>query len=314
MASRGQQAAGREPSENRTPARRLPHHAILVALLLACGPPSATAAGTECRESRLPPHPWPPSSAEAVTRVRPEVDEYDDRLDTLELDVDGDGRLDTLGVVDSGGSFSGMETVTLVMGGGERFEVEYDYDLARLRVTTRIPSALLDPSRRRARELIEDALFGTMCPAPDPSLERLEHPDAPLQWIAGPPRLPGTYTVRAGDEWLSYIGHNHAYRMGRGPVEPIVLAQREREVLLGTPHGVILTDRERSRHAWLYVSQPEHKLRFPSVLAARFQGGSAVITLSRGDGAYTSPVTSLVRVDLRTGKVVHRSPRPSSRL
>jgi hypothetical protein len=262
---------------------------LAAALLLAPPPPAAPAAGSACRESRLPG--GERSSEDGVSRLR------------QELDVDGDGRLDTLEVEDSSGSSSGLRSVTLVMGDGERLQVDYEYNFSAITQTVDIPMELRDAGHERAREQIEDALFGTVCPGPDPSLERLLGSGAPLRWISGPPVLPGTYALRRDDEWLNYLGHNHAYRMGRGPVEPVVLARRGRKVLLGTPHAVILTDPERAQHAWLYVSRPEHMLRFPSVIAARFHGTDAAITLSRGDGFRPDPGTRLVRVDLRTGRV-----------
>jgi hypothetical protein len=131
--------------------------------------------------------------------------------------------------------------------------------------------------------------------------------------VEGPPVLPDTYAFRRpagdGEEWVWYGGHNHAYRLGQGPHPPAELARDGDRVLLGTSHGVILTDPARTRHAWIYVATPPHKLRWPSIRGARIEGGVAVITLSDGDGYLERKGTRTARIDLVTGAVVEPSRR-----
>lgn len=273
-----------------------------LAALLATG---TAEAGSECRASRLLPWEWT-SDDGGVRRFR------------QEQDVDGDGRSDTLEGEESSGSGFGLTSVRLVLGSGERFKADFQYSFSSICQTVAVPPALLEARHQGARELMEEALFGRVCTQPDPSLAWLLEPRKHLRWIAGPSVLPDTYVLRrpggddviceadgkpgrSGPHWLWYGGHNHAYRGGEGPREPVVLAQAGPRVLLGTPHGVILTDPRRSRHAWVYVSRGQHKLRWPSVLKARIEGPIAVITLSRGDGYLVESGTREVRVNLETG-------------
>jgi hypothetical protein len=147
--------------------------------------------------------------------------------------------------------------------------------------------------------------------------------------IEGPPDLPGSYAMRLparrvaalrdvayveeaidpkGEVWLFYGGGVHGYPPAeKGPVE---LARQKDRVLLGTAHGVILTNPERSRHAWVYVNPgdggdiPEglpsslSKLRFPGITGARMEGDTAVIVLK----SWKRP--SQVRVNLNTGAIL----------
>ncbi|MGH9318075.1 MAG: hypothetical protein ACRD1P_13330, partial [Thermoanaerobaculia bacterium] len=101
-------------------------------------------------------------------------------------------------------------------------------------------------------------------------------------------------------------GYMHTYE---GPAE---LARQGARVLLGTAHGVILTNPRQSRYAWIYVAYRPHgdvKLRHPSIAGARLQGDTAIITLERSwvgednptGGARSNPPQ--VRVNLNTGAV-----------
>jgi len=83
-------------------------------------------------------------------------------------------------------------------------------------------------------------------------------------------------------------------------------------VLLGTAHGVILTNPDRSRHTWIYVYEGDLdvKLRFPSIGSARLDGETAIIRLnwSRLVPDASSPEgekreTLQVRVNLNTGAI-----------
>jgi hypothetical protein len=261
----------------------------LVALAILAAP-----ASPECRPSRVP---GLPAAA----------DESGFRRLEHRVDVDGDGREDVLRVEDSSGSGGGLRTATLTLGSGETLSAQDSYWYSEILSVHEVPGPLAAPRHRAARMLIEEALFPRICPGPDPSLAWLLRTPRRLDWIDGEPVLPETYAVwregPRGQEWLWYGGHNHGYARGQGPQAPRELARQGGRVLLGTSHGVILTDPGRGRHAWVYVATPPHKLRFPSVLGARLAGDHAVVTLTRGDGSYVDKGTLEVRVDLTTGVV-----------
>ncbi len=271
--------------------RRTP---LALAAILLLGEPARGAEPAECRTSRLPPL---PASADA--------DGF--RRLSYRTDVDGDGEQDVLRVEDSSGSGGGLTSAVLSLGSGEVLEAGFDYWFSQIVWIGVVPKPLTEPRHRAAAELIEEALFRRVCQGPDPSLEWLLRPSAGLRWIDGPPVLPETYAFRRagpeGEEWVWYGGHNHSHRLGQGPHPPQELARAGERVLLGTSHGVILTDPGRRRHAWIHVSTPPHKLRWPSVWGARLEGGTAVITLSEGDGYLQQPGTRTTRVDLSTGAI-----------
>jgi hypothetical protein len=81
----------------------------------------------------------------------------------------------------------------------------------------------------------------------------------------------------------------------------VELARRGDQVLLGTSHGVILTDPQRTQHAWIYVSRGggANKIRIPSIRGAEIKGNLAIIRLEEGTRA--GPL--VVRVDLTTGRL-----------
>ena len=158
--------------------------------------------------------------------------------------------------------------------------------------------------------------------APDPSLTWLLDRTKRLTWMEGPPEMPGPYAIRLparrvgglldaayegeridpdGEVWLFYAGGVHAYG------EMVELARKGDRVLLGTAHGVILTNPKRSRHAWIYVYEGgDVKLRLPSIAGARLQGDTAVITLK----GWTRPTQ--VRVNVKTG-ALSKSHEPSQK-
>lgn len=153
-----------------------------------------------------------------------------------------------------------------------------------------VPSALV--KNPDARRVIEEALFPRLCDRPDPSLAWLLDDRHRLRWQPGVPEVPDNYAVYSSHRraWIYYLGMNH----GRGG-EPRILATRGDLVLLGTAHGVVLTNPARNRHAWIFVTeQSEAKLRIPSVQSARFDGQTAVIETLAGT----------VRIDLRSGAVL----------
>ena len=261
--------------------------AATLALLLA-------AAAPECRASRVPD--LPETLDDGFRRV-----EY-------RTDVDGDGREDVLRLEGSHGSGGGLASAALSLASGETLEADFSYWYANMVSIIPVPKPLDETRHRGAAALIEEALFGTICTGPDPSLAWLLEPGGGLRWVEGPLVLPESYAFRrrtsaGGEEWVWYGGHNHAYRLGQGPNPPVELARKGQRVLLGTSHGVILTDPGRTRHAWIYVSTPPHKLRWPSVRGARINGDTAVITLSDGDGYLERKGSRTARVNLATGAV-----------
>ena len=223
----------------------------------------------------------------------------------LHVDLDGDGRADTLEIQTSQGSGFSSTFVTVELTGGPRVEVVVEGSSYSMLMDTDIPTELLAPGRECVLAAVEKAAFGAIDAGPDPSLEWLLAERKSLRWVEGPPVLPRSYTLRRRDaegaHWTSYKGLLHAYREGRGPLPPVVLARRAGRVLLATSHGVILTDPARSRHAWIYVSAgSEEKLRHASIRGARIVGHTAVITLEPSSPE-ARPET--VRVDLETGSL-----------
>ena len=279
--------------------------------------PSTHAAS--CRESRLPPRskkPW-----EEGPHLR------------LEVDVNGDGVVDVLEVTDSLGSgFSGTDVQLTLGGSGVRLKAEEGFAFTAMTAVNPVPKELLNPRHRGALAWIEEALFDRICAIPDPSLAWLLDSTKRLRWIEGPPEIPGSYAIRLpvrrvaglikkayvsvekldpnGEVWLFYGGGVHGYPPAeKGPVE---LARRGDRVLLGTAHGVILTNPKRSRHTWIYVYEGDldMKLRFPSIGSARLDGETAIIRLnwSRLVPDASSPEgekreTLQVRVNLNTGAI-----------
>lgn len=300
---------------------------LLGALLLVPQPGLATArkgqggsAGPAplagCRDSRVPPLARRPS--EEGPHLQHSVD------------VDGDGIADVLEVTRSIGSqLSGTHVVLILGGSGARFEAEESFASTAIWAAAGVPRSLLDPRRRSALAWVEEALFKRICTAPDPSLAWLLDPEKRLAWIQGPPHMPDPYAIRlpagrvpqtlkassgleqlgpTGHVWLFYAGGVHAFPPAdRGPVE---LARDGDRVLLGTAHGVILADVQRSRHAWIYVHEGDMgtKLRFASIAGARFEGDAAVIVLNEvpaasDDTSRRNAGPRQVRVSLATGAI-----------
>ena len=278
-----------------------------------------SAHAASCRDSRLPPLSKQPGEEGPHLR--------------LEVDVNGDGLPDLLEVTRSLGSGFSSTDVQLTLGGsGVQLEAGESVDFTAISAVSPVPKQLLDPRHRAALAWIEEVLFSRVCTIPDPSLAWLLAPAKRLVWIPGPPEMPDHYAIRllvsrmprmikesytpveeldlSGEAWLAYAGGVHGYPPGQqGPVE---LSRQGDRVLLGTAHGVILTNRKRSRHAWIYVHGGNRgvKLRFPSIGNARLDGDTATIRLT---GFRLSPDDSLaeregseslqVRVNLRTGAI-----------
>ncbi len=272
-----------------------------------------------CRESRLSAS-W--TSKGATRHLR------------LEVDVDGDGRSDLLEAESSSGSgFSGTVVHVTLRGSGTQLKAEESFDFTRITAVSPVPKELLNPRHRDPLAWIEEAIFDRICTTPDPSLAWLLKSTKRLTWIEGPPEMPGAYTIRLparslpgplrvasvppvsggefnldGEVWLFYAGGVHtmnAYKV-------VELARKGDRVLLGTAHGVILTDPERSKHVWIYVypGDGEVKLRRPSIAGARLEGETAIITLDtpsldrdnpRLGGKAAKPLQ--VRINLKTGSI-----------
>jgi hypothetical protein len=267
-----------------------------------------------CRDSRVPPRSsWP---------LR------------LEVDVDGDGVGDVLEAERSVGSGFSSTDVRLSLGGsGVRLEAEENFAFTAIVSINPVPKELLEPRHRGPLAWIEEALFSRVCASPDPSLAWLLDPKKRLTWTKGPPQIPAHYAIRLpakdlagspavlstppvsggkpdpdGEFWLFYAGGVHTMNA----YQVVELARKGDRVLLGTAHGVILTNRDRSRHAWIYVypGDGEVKLRLPSIAGARLEGDTAIITLNRRGEPDDSPTSGKipkpiqVRVNLKTGAIL----------
>jgi hypothetical protein len=223
-----------------------------------------------------------------------------------EIDVDGDNKPDVIEAEDSSGSTAGLTSITLTLGAtGQRIEVDYRYSFEYFVSWTAIPDKLIEPEYRCALRVVEEVLFHGVSNHIDPSLKWLLQEKKNLRWIKGPLVVPQTYTVRVktsnGRKWISYLGHNHSYRRGNGPYKPVVLAKKGGYVLLGTTHGVILTDPERSRHAWIYIFPGGAKLRLPSVKSAKIEGKTAIVQLEKDPPG--GQRAAQVRINLNNGEL-----------
>jgi hypothetical protein len=221
------------------------------------------------------------------------------------VDVDGDGREDRLRLEKSYGSGGGLFAVEVTLADGTRIETAVESSSYQIVMETPVPQELLRPGRECVLALTERLAFADMTDTPDPSLIWLMAETKTLRWIDGPPRLPNSYTllVREGDQarWISYNGAAHAHRFGQRPRPPIVLARRGDRVLLGTFHGVMLTNLARTRYAWIYVHPGgDRKLREPSIRGASIAGNTAIIRVEPSDSLHP-PRT--VEVDLATGRL-----------
>ena len=224
-----------------------------------------------------------------------------------EINADGDDKPDVIEAEDSFGSTQGMTSITLTLGStGERIVVDYHYSFEFFVSETIIPDKLIEPKYHCALKHFEEVLFHGVSNQVDPSLEWLLEEEKHLRWIEGPPVLPETYTVRVktsnGGKWISYLGHNHSCRGEKGPYKPVVLTQKGDCVLLGTSHGVILTDPKRSKHAWIYIFPGGAKLRWPSIKSARIEGETAVVQLEKDPSGRQR--NAQVRINLKTGIIL----------
>lgn len=268
---------------------------------------SVASSAEQCRESQFPRKLWQDSDSES-------------RL-VLTRDFDGDGIPDKLLAEESWGNESASAEVRLRLSRStkhvrvsmvEAFDSMVHYVL--------VPNEVVDDLV--IRRVLEDALFAWICETPDPSLAWLLDENHDLRWHDGVPSYPKSYAIystrpedlarvkpsrRAGSSgrpqavWISYAGHNHARRgpdLGTGgstPHPPRELARSSEFVLLGTSHGVSLSDPVKKRFAWIYVTrQSRERLRVPSVKSGALTRDAAVIQTLNGT----------VRIDLQSGSIL----------
>jgi hypothetical protein len=220
-----------------------------------------------------------------------------------DIDLDGDGVLDTLhSVSDSGSGMSTTDVELVLSRTGKRIEVSAEFSFTAMLSATAVPPELLASGMERALQAVEAALFGCVCKNPDPSLAWLLEKQHSLRWKAGLSSLPDNYTLRQEGEWLSYAGGTHQ------EIVPLATDPGTGYVLARTAHGVLLIDEKGSRHAWLYVTRDGggQKLRFPTVVGGRLEDGRAVIRLSHEQAFYGTYGCGLLRIDLRDGTFSER--------
>ena len=216
-----------------------------------------------------------------------------------DADLDGDGIVDRIERSSDGGSGMSSTSAEVVLSRtGRKIEVSAEFSFTHMANATDVPPELLEPGMESALQAVEAALFGCVCPEPDPSLARLLHKGpSSIRWMEGPPSLPGAYTIRQGSRWITYAGGTHAeiVRVATDPRTGYALAR--------TAHGVLLIDDKGSRHAWLYVTLDGggQKLRFPTVFDGRIEGGQAVVRLSQDRAFYGDYQCGILRIDLEDG-------------
>lgn len=246
---------------------------------------------------------------------------------SIKIDIDGDSIPDKLKVRELYGNALAVTSVSLKLSSiNEKFQVNLYSSFSDFVTSTPIPEILLNKRYRCALDFVETVLFTHISEHIDPSLEWLIKKQKQKQWgeewvvvkttnnllpfkdeikwYQGSPLFPTSYTVRVkankGIHWFSYGGHNH--KSHRKLRKFKILTQQNHRVLLGTPHGVILTDIKRSKYAWIYISTGGHKFRWVSIESARIENDTAIIYV-RG-----LPVKDdeepLVHINLKSGKVI----------
>jgi hypothetical protein len=108
-----------------------------------------------------------------------------------------------------------------------------------------------------------------------------------------------------GAIWVTYLGDTHLRSGIVGDLDaPRTLIERPGRELLATHHGLILVDTKAQRHAWVWVTRSNFKLRFRSIcpaarVVARDTVEVAVDPHSPYDEGDFRPV---LRVELSTGR------------
>ena len=233
----------------------------------------------------------------------------------MSLDLDGDSRVDRAELTLEGGSGGHGIAARVHLASGTSFEVvEYTSFYSFVGLNPVPDDVYQSEALRRG---VENLLFRRVCTGWD-SLLRFLSSEPSVRWESGPPPTPTGRPPRS-DSYTAYVADSSTLgrvlqmtpegRRFQGPVWVNVLGQfgRLRElgrrgdvVLVATDHSVLLTNPERTRHAWLYVfdgSMHEAKLRFRSIDAAHFRGGLVDIHIAHEQGAIDCTVT----VDLSTG-------------
>lgn len=188
-------------------------------------------------------------------------------------DLDGKRGSDVLRVLveESGGVSANY--VELTLDGRPKLTMSMTLKLGAITQTLAFP----DNATNDEITVIENALFGTMCNHPDPSLQLLI--DGEVRWIDGPPVLPPYYAMREDGQWRTYVGDAHESK-GRLPVTyPVPLAARDALKVMATAHGVIA--QRADTHSWLFVSREHASLRWPSELSARILSNGAAVEITR---------------------------------
>lgn len=223
-------------------------------------------------------------------------------------DLDGDGRPDGLRITGEGGGSmeSGFDVELRLSTRKAPVTVELTTPFDRFVTEVPIPEALRGPERAAAREAVEDALFHTTCATADPSLAWLLDGAHRLRWHPGAPTMPETYAVplKSGKAWVQSLGENHRRTARNGDLDGTfrLLDAGDSLKLLGTAHGVVLRDDKRDRYAWIFVQPGGQKLRWPTIVGARFDGDSALIDVELAG----ADLRGLVRVELSSGRVEKR--------
>ncbi|MCA9581303.1 MAG: hypothetical protein KC416_05880 [Myxococcales bacterium] len=215
-------------------------------------------------------------------------------------DLDGDGKVDKLeGAVDGGSGYSSA-TLTVRLATGESFSVQSGGSHEAIWNLEAVPDVLV--RRPRLRKNVEAILF-RVCPKAEGSFRRLrvQPRGAPLRWEKGKPTPATSYTIYQDDPkiiermygvardweqfrgrkeppkafWISYGGANH-HATERCAFQ--ALETKGDLELLQTRHGVLLYDRAKDQHAWLWVFGGGHKLRYPSAIAAEFDDKGVAVT------------------------------------
>ena len=84
--------------------------------------------------------------------------------------------------------------------GARTLQVELVIDFGEMLNRHPVPADLRGEDETRWRSMLEHVAFSQICDAPDPSLRRLLHPQAPLEWIPGRPEMPDSYALWVEDD------------------------------------------------------------------------------------------------------------------
>lgn len=178
-----------------------------------------------------------------------------------------------------------------------------------------IPAALAGTAHDSARREIEVARGLPMCAGPDPGLSWLLSAMAgspEVRWLPGTAiQTPGLYWIVSDDAalaarfgttapfWLAYKGHTQTVT---SRVTPRVIASVDGRELVRFAHGLVLVDVASDRHAWIWVTSGNQKLRWPTVCdGATVAGHTARVALL---GSPADDLPGWLEVDLDSGAVV----------